>query len=308
MDNLSDKSWSLLLDRISDGLCTPFLGAGASSSILPLGGDVAIELPKVVSKKLKLECEYPFKNDNPDLAAICQWLSVIFDPPLVKNTVCAILMDYIKNRGLPPFNSSTEIHGVLARFPLPIYLTTNYDPFMFKALQWAEQHCGRARLRPHSEYCRWRRELRPDLSELPTVQSSANEPLVYHLHGQLDRPESLVLTEEDYEDFIVELSINKILLPHQIMRAISNTSLLFVGYALRDWNFRVLYRAVVKSVDRNVRMRGVTVQLDPGDYSAEAKHYLQDKFDLLGLDVYWGTAAQFAGELYGRWEMRGTQE
>jgi SIR2-like domain len=304
MSGLSDRSWSLLLERISGGHCTPFLGAGASTSILPLGSDVASELPKVISRKLQLPCEYPFKKETPDLPAVCQWLSVTFDPPWVKLMVCDILKGYIANKGLPPFQCSGEIHGVLAKLPLPIYLTTNYDPFMLKALEWAKQHFGREFITPHIEYCRWHRELRPELTDLPTVQSTTTEPLVYHLHGHLDAPDSLVLTEEDYEDFIVELSINKALIPHQIMRAISNTSLLFVGYALRDWNFRVLYRAVIKSVDRSQKKRGVTVQLNPGDYSIEAKEYLERKFDYLGLDVYWGTATEFSNELCQRWEAR----
>jgi hypothetical protein len=300
MANLSDLSWSLLLKRMSDGECTPFLGAGASASILPLGHEMARELPERASVKLKMPCEYPFQIDKHDLAAVCQWLSIISDRDLVEECVRDIIDDRIKKNGQPPFDRPDEIHGALARFPLPIYLTTNYDPFMFHALAWASKHTKRANIEPQAEYCRWTRGLRPNLGELPTVEATEGKPLVYHLHGYLDVQNSLVLTEEDYETFLVELSINKNLIPHNIMRAISDTTLLFVGYALRDWNFRVLFRAVVDAVDRNVRKKGVTVQLDPGDYSDGGKQYLEKKFARLNLEVYWGSAPEFARELSER--------
>jgi hypothetical protein len=304
MSTLPDTSWSLLLERISNGRCTPFLGAGACAPTLPLGSAVAEELPKRAAQMLKKACEYPFAAEKHDLTAVSQWLAVLFDPPWVKTQVSQIIRDSIERIGLPKFERADEIHGVLARFPLPIYLTTNYDSFMFEALRWAAQHATRSNIEPQAEYCRWHRNLRTDTIELPAVRASNTAPLVYHLHGWLREPNTMVLTEEDYEDFIVELSVNKNLIPHQVMRAISDTALLFVGYSLRDWNLRVLLRAVVKSVDRNLRMKGVTVQLDPGDYSADARSYLESKFDFVGLEVYWGSSAQFADELMRKWRER----
>jgi len=304
MSTLQDTSWSLLLDRISEGRCTPFLGAGACTPAVPLGSAVAAELPKKVAEKLKRPCEYPFAAERNDLAAVSQWLAVLFDPPWVKGEVSKIINGSITSRGLPKFGQNDEIHGVLAQFPLPIYLTTNYDPFMFEALRWAAQNGTRSNIKPHAEYCRWHKDLRANMVGLPTVEASNSAPLVYHLHGWLPEPKTMVLTEEDYEDFIVELSVNKNLIPHQVMRAISDTALLFVGYSLRDWNLRVLLRAVVKSVDRNTRMKGVTVQLDPGDYSDAARSYLESKFKFIDLDVYWGSAASFAGELMAKWRER----
>ena len=38
---LRDNDWKLLLARVSDGLCTPFLGAGAVAHALPLASDIA---------------------------------------------------------------------------------------------------------------------------------------------------------------------------------------------------------------------------------------------------------------------------
>ena len=39
--------------------------------------------------------------------------------------------------------------------------------------------------------------------EDPEYKPDKDNPLVYHLFGRLDIPESLVLTEDDYFDFLV---------------------------------------------------------------------------------------------------------
>ena len=44
---------------------------------------------------------------------------------------------------------------------------------------------------------------------VPTVE----RPLVYHVFGQLDVPESLVITEDDYDDFLVGITENRALIP-----------------------------------------------------------------------------------------------
>ena len=292
MANLSDASWRPLLDRITKGQCTPFLGAGASAPILPLGG----ELSEILAK----DFGYPL-DDSADLASVSQWLAYTRDLPWAKDHVCKVITDCILTKGKPAFGNPGEIYSVLARLPLPMYLTTNYDTFMIDALHWAKENNHRASILPKSEYCRWHKDLRTEA--LPIVDPSVQEPLVFHMHGCLDAPSSLVLTEEDYEDFIVELTVNNNkLLPHRIMRAISDTALLFVGYGLRDWNFKVLFRAVVKSIDRNLRKKGVTVQLSKDDYSPDAQAYLQAKFEELKLDIYWGSCSEFAAELDRRWK------
>ena len=81
------------------------------------------------------------------------------------------------------------------------------------------------------------------------VPTQAN-PVVFHLHGHYDVPESLVLTEDDYLDFLVAVSRDDGLLPHQIQKALAGASLLFLGYRLADWNFRVIHRGLVMAGSR----------------------------------------------------------
>jgi hypothetical protein len=82
-----------------------------------------------------------------------------------------------------------------------------------------------------------------------------------------------------------------------------------VGYSLADWNFRVLFRGLVTSVEQSLRRISVTVQLPPlpdqdvpGSNTSEIQTYLAKYFDQIDIRVYWGTAQEFMTELRTRWE------
>ena len=59
--------------------------------------------------------------------------------------------------------------------------------------------------------------------------------------GVLD---SVVLTETDYVDFLAADMLKKI--PTKIVQLLRDARLLFLGYSLEDWNFRVLLQRLHK--------------------------------------------------------------
>jgi hypothetical protein len=184
-----------------------------------------------------------------------------------------------------------------------VYLTTNYDDFMAQALKSRNKS-------PRTEYCRWNSLLTKDPSvfEQPAGwHPTPANPLVYHLHGFHQKAESLVLTEDDYLDFLVSISRDQNLLPARIQEALTGASLLFVGYRLADWDFRVIFRGLVTKLDSSLRRISVAVQLPPPSSDAElsAQKYLTEYFDDLHVRVYWGSAAEFVVELRDRWEKFG---
>jgi SIR2-like domain len=149
----------------------------------------------------------------------------------------------------------------------------------------------------------------------PTVAS----PVVFHLHGRSDIPESIVVTEDDYFDFLVNISKDlavspagtqqKAALPLRIRSALRNTTLLFVGYRLADFNFRVILRGLLGAIEQSTKRISIAVQLRPesGDgKNAEeeverTQKYLEQYFDwTLNLQVYWGPAEDFGRELQNR--------
>jgi hypothetical protein len=278
---LTEDDWELLLGRIRAGNCTPFLGAGVHAGVLPLGSEVA--------RKWSREYGYPL-DDTYDLARVAQFLAIRRnDAMFPKEEIVETLGDVD-----PDFRGRDEPHAILADLPLPVFMTTNYDDFMFQALQ----HAGKD---PKWEICRWNRSpalqaQRPVLT--PAFTPTEANPVVFHLHGHLTVPESIVLTEDDYLDFLVAVSAEPKLLPHQIRRALAGASLLFIGYRLADWNFRVLHRGLVIAGEQSLRRLSVTVQLRPTDPERE---YLEKYFGALNVRVYWGSAREFATELRRRW-------
>jgi SIR2-like domain len=280
----TDQNWKNLFHYINRKKTTPFLGAGISREHFGSGKELA--------KKIADEFDYPF-FDISDLAKVSQFAVIKSDAVIVRDFVA----EYIKNKGLPDFNNPSEPHRILAELELPIYITTNYDHLMYEALKFIGKD-------PIIEYCRWN-----DLAEIQGKASifdnddfnyDSSKPLVYHLHGEIDNSQSMVLTEDDYLSFIVNLSINiDKLFPARIRTAIASSSMIFIGYSLSDWNLRIIFRKIAQGI-KSVVPNHCSIQLSPTDVKIEEekiiKEYLKSYFQIIqgvNLNVFWGTAIDF---------------
>jgi hypothetical protein len=294
IEPLTKYDWDELMDNISDKNCTPFIGAGACSGVLPLAREISNEWAETF--------DYPFE-DKSDLARVSQFLAIKQSEIYPKKTIKRIF----NTRKPPDFSQADEPHAVLADLNLPIYITTNYDNFMLQALKY------RAKNHAKEEFCRSNKfTVNYDMVPRPIFESGYNptpdSPLVYHLHGFMEVPESMVLTESDYLDFLVGLSRGDFKLPTSINMALARTSLLFLGYSLADWDFRVLFRGLVYSAKANASYSSIAVQLPPNvqdQRKQEAFRYLDkymEKIHGVKLRVYWGNVREFSKELRNRWE------
>jgi hypothetical protein len=290
--SLTDREWKDLLSFIAKGGCTPFIGAGASASTLPLGAQLAQSWAE--------RNGYPLK-DSYDLARVAQFLSIDRYPMFPKDQV----QEIVRGAERPNFSDAKDPHGALADLPLPVYVTTNYDDNMFQALEERNRQ-------PKREFCRWNKYAevvgKPSVLKQGFKPTVAN-PLVFHLHGHHQTPQSMVLTEDDYLNFLIRVTESPKLLPPVINTALTK-SLLFVGYSLSDWTFRVLFRGLINSIGASLGYLSVAIQLPPMDVKdgddamQRAQDYLGKYFSeiqQLKLVVYWGDARQFAEELRQRW-------
>ncbi len=94
------------------------------------------------------------------------------------------------------------------------------------------------------------------------------------------------------------------LIPPQIVRALTGTSLLFIGYRIADWNFRVLLRNFARFMERGQAHLNVAVMLAPAtSESTEQKvqEYLTKYYGNIDVRVYWGTVKDFLKELQQNW-------
>ncbi len=133
----------------------------------------------------------------------------------------------------PPFSKGQENPLLLlADLPLPVYLTTSYHNLMEAALK----KNGKS---PRSEFCRWSKSLEGIPSVFKTdskYEPSKDEPLVYHLYGTDEHPDLLVLTEDDYLDFLVTISANNDAIAPRVRQALADSSL-DVGIHLTELGF-----------------------------------------------------------------------
>ncbi len=293
---LQEGEWNVLIKRIAQGKCTPFLGAGANYPLLPLGGQIAATWAD--------EKKFPFANGRDDLPRVAQFLAITEADSLAPKE--DLIDRWFKNVPPPDFRNPQQPLRILAELPLPIYLTTNYDNFMFKALESVSPPKT-----PRRELCRWNSDSRvktwPSIwDENPGYRPTSSTPVVYHLHGMDELPQSLVLTEDDYLDYLVTIADRREeLLPDFVQEAITGSSLLFMGYKLADVTFQVIFRGLVRAMESSLRRFSVSVQLEP-DVPTEIRENVQNYLDKYydkqaAVQVYWGTAENFAQELRDRW-------
>jgi hypothetical protein len=295
---LMDDQWDILLYLIYNHKCTPFVGPEAYSPWL--GDDIA--------EKWIKEYGYPLENSHP-LAKVAQFLAIKNGDDLYPKHILSRLL---KEKEPPDF--SLEEHrntpyAVLADLNLPIYITTNYDHFMEAALKSKGKE-------PVSEFCRWNNYadaagIESKLFKKSKYQPTVPQPLIYHLHGDINTPQSMVLTENDYIDFIVSLSRgddDNSILPPIIRRTFADTILLFVGYSLEDINFRIIFRNIIENLGVRFQLRSIAVLLPPKHHSDDkmidqAQKYLdQYTKNMFKIHVYWGYASEFSAELRSRWD------
>ena len=262
---LGEYEWNELLTAIENKKCTPFIGAGASSQWLPL---------TEITSKWARDYGYPLE-DSDQLSRVSQYLAIVKGNELQPKNILSAELKKIN----PPNFALEELrntsHAVLADLNLPIYITTNYDQFLEAALR------SRGR-NPISEFCRWSEGLKKfaegaeissifDKHRNDKISVTVDSPLIYHLHGDIDTPQSMVLTERDYIDFVIHINRSEEggVLPTIIRKALLTTTLLFVGYGLEDINFRVIFQGVINLVD-SFRQRSIAVQL-PSGFSEDKK-------------------------------------
>jgi hypothetical protein len=247
---------------------------------------------------------YPFP-DSRDLARVMQYISINEgDPVEIKEQV----REQFTGLGPPHFDHPTEPHALLAGFPIRVFITTNYDDFLAKALSWA----GKT---PESVICPWYLPATANFERyfapVPRERPAPERPLVFHLHGNLKTPKSLVLTEADYLEFLANITASRMeegikLIPNVVMNAMTEYPLLFVGYSLQDWTFRVLFHGLLRAQSEVLRRRSVSVQLLPpvngsiAEAERRAEKYITEYLAGWHISIFWGTAEDFCRELRAR--------
>jgi hypothetical protein len=257
-----------------------------------------------------------------DLPQVAQYLSVRFEAEALRSMFEKELTKSLERNLGPEFERESEDvpvadrlaqagahrrkinradpHRVLAELPFPIYLTTNPDRLLIDALHEAKKS-------PEVDVCPWTDEWvdrsKSIFAREPNFSPTVDRPLVYYLFGRLEDPDSLILTEDDYFDYLIGLTRNNERIPEVVRKALVSSALFFLGFRLDDWDFRVLFRSLMGQGgrERRKKFKHVAVQIDPEEGrnldTAGARRFLQRYFDAAKVSIYWGHVDDFARQL-----------
>jgi hypothetical protein len=197
-----------------------------------------------------------------------------------------------------------EPHMVLANLSLPIYITAVFNNLLAHALSAKGKN-------PEVEICHWRSAIGYEtiFDREPGYEPDVNRPLVYHLFGRIDQRETLVLTEDDYFDYLIAVSKDVKRIPEEVRTSLTNKSLLFVGFGISDWDFRILFRLILNQQGSKQleNYPHVAVQVTPSDTEftdpdgvCSYLEHLIGHAPLSGIHLYWGSTKDFVMELQRR--------
>lgn len=232
----------MLTERIKAGQCILFLGAGVHAappekSCYTYPEEQRLLLGAHLSELLAGSCD--FKEDLPDESVHdLQRVSLYIETTngLGRNRLVNLLRKQV-TQGRKP----SAALCMLAELPFSIIVTTNYDRLLESALRKYEKEPDVFVYNPEVS------EPTPDAREDPTPE----RPLVFKMHGDIEKSNSIVVTDEDYINFVQRMSDKEALhpVPQTVRYRMKQWPTLFVGYSLRDYNLRLLFRTLRWRVD-----------------------------------------------------------
>jgi hypothetical protein len=293
--------WTELLRYIYEKRCSPFIGPEAHVRWIPSNRNIAIKWAE--------EYGYPFE-DLYQLPQVAQYVGITMNDDMIPKKNLSKILRSINPPDfyLPEYENT--VYAVLADFNLPIYITTNYDHLMEEALKSRGKD-------PKSEFCRWnptiieyaRRAGIQSVTDDSEYMPKPSNPLVFHLHGDMEHPRSMVLTEQDYIDFIFSISNldkNPNILPSPVLKSFATSSQLFIGYTLKDMNSRIVFRSIANILATVEPPLSVAIIpppfIDVGNkYASQAQKFLDGYArNMFKLNIYWSDPFLFSIELRNR--------
>jgi hypothetical protein len=94
----------------------------------------------------------------------------------------------------------------------------------------------------------------------------AERSVILKIHGAVDRKggdrDSYVITENNYIDYLTRTDIRR-LIPRGLAAKLRSSSILFLGYSLRDWNLRAIFHRIWQEERLGWKSWAIRRPLDP---------------------------------------------
>lgn len=332
-------NWDIFCRFVKTGKCIPIIGPDLAEHIY---GSTRLQ-----AQELAIANGFPYTGqDQGDLAKVAQYLCTRNLMSATRGKVRDIIADqFFKNAPafLPPgtdpsvpalatalAKTESDPLRIAASLNASVYVTASSDP-LFEAILAETPLPDGTKKQITPLLMNWRDERRlvdtnnnsgkaiysRSQTEQFTGDPSPKNPCLYYIFGKRseDREASWVLTEDDVFDYLIQSSKYD-LIPQVVADALGSRSILFLGFSLDDWKFRVLFRMIL-AIEGNAQLAQfshVGVQIDPDQSTladiARAKAYLEDYYKTPNvmrdnlvkprISIYWGTASDFLRQLNGK--------
>lgn len=207
-----------------------------------------------------------------------------------------------------------------------LIVTTNYDRLMERALQEAGEHLEVIvqRVRGFSE---------EEQEEVREQMAKRGARVVYKMHGTFvedevlegdkqsgvdKKPETsreadvgnevkdvrgdlasqLIISEDDYIQFLTVIGQAKVGVPDPVKATMIDSTLLFLGYGLEDWDFRTLHKGLIETLTHQKKRKSFAIQKDPSDVMVS--FWEKKDVRIYNIDLY-----EFAEQLRERCQKEG---
>ncbi|MFY0626174.1 MAG: SIR2 family protein [Reichenbachiella sp.] len=238
---------SKLLDisvALNTGTFTLFAGTGFSkyltNNVAPSWIELLEECTSRIDSKSNLKNQL-FLTDSDcdvtggkfDLFTIAQMLEMEFRKKKkdLKNEICEIVKDKINATTIDPIKLE-KVKAFFENHPNVNIVTTNYDTIFS---DYIFPNAGRIFV---------------EGSTIPKINSSKN---IYHLHGCVSRPNSIIVTLGDYYRFLNRENY----FSRKFYTLIQETTVAIIGYSLGDFNLNSIFNEVRYSKRESLRKSDV---------------------------------------------------
>lgn len=223
MKEFSNIDWEDVIDTLVEEKCVLFLGAGAYQP--PGGGDIEEALINWLDAK---------NPDHPEIRLYNPDGFFLFRKTRFKRKVIARTREFYNQA----FTETTEKFNLLAQIPFTVIISLSPDNILAQTFDT----CG---LEYQSDFY-FRHRKAPEYFERPTRE----KPLIYNLLGNIEEPESLIMTHGDFFDYLDSVFKGNSM-HNDFRQELENAErYIFLGLPYEKWYFQLLLRILSMHSDK----------------------------------------------------------
>jgi Effector-associated domain 11/SIR2-like domain len=271
-DPLANVAWDDLLETLEEQRCVLFLGSSVYEA--PGGGHIETAI-----------CDW-LDADNPEHKHIQVYNSdgfYLFRKNIFRRKVITEMKRFYNQ----PFPETEAQFSRIARTPFSMIFTLTPDNILSRTFDVMGLD--------YQPDFYFRNRKATDKYEKPTKQ----KPLIYNLLGNIEEPESLVLTHSDFFDYLESVFKANSMNPDLKDELEKMERYIFLGLPYEKWYFQLLLRVLSMHSDKLKEIERLALK----EFENPRLHKLYT--EEFKIEFFPASTSQFIGELYHRCEASG---